>query len=125
MLVPTDTAAGLGRGLSSTSSPTREEIVGNWQLRAACRGTDLAVFFSPDGERGSARDRREAQARQICMPCPVLAQCRDHALTVGEPYGVWGGLTEADRRRRAQRPRRGEGRPLGSINPRPVSGRSR
>ena len=62
---------------------------GDWWTRAACRGAELAVFFSPDDERGHARDRRETQARQICRPCPVLAQCRDHALVVGEPYGVW------------------------------------
>ncbi|MFV9456153.1 WhiB family transcriptional regulator [Rhodococcus sp. NM-2] len=66
--------------------------------RAACRDAELAVFFSPDDERGHARDRRETQARQICRPCPVLAQCRDHALVVSETYGVWGGMTEGDRR---------------------------
>jgi WhiB family redox-sensing transcriptional regulator len=94
---------------------------GDWQARAACRGNDWAVFFSPDAERGHARDRREAQARQICLPCPVLEQCRDHALAVGEPYGVWGGMTEADRRRHTKRLRRGERRPLGSQHPRPVT----
>ena len=94
---------------------------GDWQARAACLGNDWAVFFSPDAERGHARDRREAQARQICLPCPVLEQCRDHALAVGEPYGVWGGMTEADRRRHTKRLRRGERRPLGSQHPRPVT----
>nr|WP_112301920.1 WhiB family transcriptional regulator [Rhodococcus wratislaviensis] len=95
-----------------------------WQARAACRGTDLAVFFSPDNERGHARDRREAQARQICQSCPVLVQCRDHALGAGEPYGVWGGMTEADRRKHTQRLRRGERRSLGSPHLRPVAGRT-
>lgn len=98
-------------------SPTRRDNVtrdsGDWQARAACRGNDLAVFFSPDAERGHARNRREAQARQICLPCPVLEQCRDHALAVGEPYGVWGGMTETDRRRHTKRHHRGERRPLG------------
>ncbi|MFD9664777.1 WhiB family transcriptional regulator [Rhodococcus sp. NPDC059968] len=82
------------------------------------------MFFSPDGERGHARDRREARARQICQPCPVLAQCRDHALAAGEPYGVWGGTTEADRRNHTRRLRRGELRPLGSLHPRSVAGGS-
>ncbi|OUS97100.1 transcriptional regulator [Rhodococcus sp. NCIMB 12038] len=99
--VPTDTPAVAGRNLS-------------WQARAACRGNDLAVFFAPDAERGNARARREAQARQICLPCPVLEQCRDHALTMGEPYGVWGGMTETDRRRHTKRLRGGERRPVGS-----------
>jgi hypothetical protein len=88
----------------------------SWRQRAACRGTDLSVFFSPDAERGHARARREARARTICEGCPVLTSCRAHALTAGEPYGVWGGLTEHDRRHAARRrdtPRRtfGHGRP--------------
>jgi WhiB family redox-sensing transcriptional regulator len=33
----------------------------------------------------------------VCGSCPVLDQCREHALAVREPYGVWGGLTEDDR----------------------------
>lgn len=33
----------------------------------------------------------------MCAACPVVAQCRSHALEVREPYGVWGGLTEAER----------------------------
>ncbi|EHI39224.1 WhiB family transcriptional regulator [Rhodococcus opacus PD630] len=94
---------------------------GDWSARAACRDAELAVFFSPDDERGHARDRRETQARQICRPCPVLAQCRDHALVVGEPYGVWGGMTEGDRRKHNRRFRRGERRPLESLHARTVA----
>ncbi|MGH8966836.1 MAG: WhiB family transcriptional regulator [Actinomycetes bacterium] len=88
---------------------------GEWRVRAACRGADLSVFYSPDGERRGARDRREAQARQICQVCPVLVRCRDHALTVGESYGVWGGMTESDRRKHTHRARRGERRPRRSV----------
>ena len=69
----------------------------DWQMRGACRGMDSALFFHPEGERGSARSGREAQAKQICASCPVLEQCRAHALAVHEPYGVWGGLSEAER----------------------------
>ena len=36
-------------------------------------------------------------AKEICLACPVLQQCRSHALAVREPYGVWGGLTEDER----------------------------
>nr|EJI98325.1 transcription factor WhiB family protein [Rhodococcus sp. JVH1] len=93
-------------------------------MRAACRGADLSVFFSPDGERRSARDRREALARQICQVCPMLVRCRDHALTVGESYGVWGGMTETDRRKHTHRSRRGERRPLGSFRDQPVGATS-
>ena len=83
--------------------------VWDWQLRGACRGMDSAVFFHPEGERGPARSGREAQAKQICASCPVLAQCRAHALAVHEPYGVWGGLSESERDvivRRQDRPLR-------------------
>ncbi|MFD9669519.1 WhiB family transcriptional regulator [Rhodococcus sp. NPDC059968] len=77
---------------------------GDWQEHAACRGTESSVFFSPDGERrGRAQARRESRARRICQDCPVLGRCREHALAMGEPYGVWGGMTEADRRRHARR----------------------
>lgn len=69
----------------------------DWQLRAACRGTDPEVFFHPDGERGPARSARERAAKAICVTCPVRRQCAAHALAVREPYGVWGGLSEDDR----------------------------
>lgn len=68
-----------------------------WQLLGACRAHDPSLFFHPEGERGSARSNREAAAKAICAGCPVLAQCRRHALAVREPYGVWGGLSEDDR----------------------------
>lgn len=74
-----------------------------WWTGAACRETDLAVFFSPETERAHARARREARARRICEGCPVLLACRDHALAAGESYGIWGGLTELDRRHAARR----------------------
>ncbi len=68
-----------------------------WQLHAACRGLDSSVFFNPDGEREPFRARREAAAKQLCNRCPVLDQCRKHALAVREPYGVWGGLSSGER----------------------------
>jgi len=68
-----------------------------WQFDGACRTADPSVFFHPEGERGPARRDRDGAAQAICAGCPVLRQCREHALTVREPYGVWGGLTEDDR----------------------------
>jgi WhiB family redox-sensing transcriptional regulator len=68
-----------------------------WQVKGNCRGVDSSVFFCPDGERGRARAKRERQAKQLCHTCPVIAQCRAHALNVAEPYGVWGGLSESER----------------------------
>jgi len=71
----------------------------DWQTRAQCRGVDLSVFFPPDGERGRARSARERRAKAFCGDCPVLAQCRRHALAIAEPFGVWGGLSEGERAR--------------------------
>jgi WhiB family redox-sensing transcriptional regulator len=68
-----------------------------WQLVGSCRDADPTLFFHPEGERGPARRNRDAAAKTICAACPVVNQCREHALAVREPYGVWGGLTEDDR----------------------------
>lgn len=70
----------------------------DWQLRGSCQGLNSSIFFHPDGERGSARSRRADRAKAICQRCPVLEQCRRYALAAREPYGVWGGLTEEERR---------------------------
>jgi WhiB family redox-sensing transcriptional regulator len=69
-----------------------------WQDNAACRGEDPDTFFHPEGERGPAREARERAAKAVCAACPVLAQCAAHALAVREPYGVWGGMSEDERR---------------------------
>jgi WhiB family redox-sensing transcriptional regulator len=68
-----------------------------WQLDGTCRASDPRLFFHPEGERGPARRDRDAAAKAVCASCPVMQHCRQHALTVREPYGVWGGLTEDDR----------------------------
>ena len=68
-----------------------------WQYKGACMGVDSSVFFSPEAERGAKRERREQAAKQLCFTCPVIKQCRDHALAVREPYGVWGGMTAGER----------------------------
>lgn len=66
----------------------------DWQHRASCLGTDTERFFSPDGERGNVRAQREHAAKPICQDCPVLAECRTHALAATEAYGIWGGMSE-------------------------------
>jgi len=68
-----------------------------WQIYAACRDVDSAVFFRPEGERGPARHARDARAKAVCAGCQVIDACRRHALTVQERYGVWGGLTADER----------------------------
>lgn len=71
----------------------------SWQARGACRSTGAQLFYSPDGERAPARQAREQAAKAICARCPVVALCAAYALAAPELYGVWGGLSEVDRRR--------------------------
>jgi WhiB family transcriptional regulator, redox-sensing transcriptional regulator len=70
-----------------------------WQQRAACRGPDTWLFFPPSHfERRGDKDAREARAKAVCRTCPVRRECLDFALKIREPYGIWGGLTEVERR---------------------------
>lgn len=69
-----------------------------WQLRAACRDLDNARFFHPERERGARRIERAEDAKAVCRGCPVIVECRHHALVTREQYGVWGGMTQEERR---------------------------
>lgn len=68
-----------------------------WQQEGLCRTTNPETFFHPDGERGPSLRWRDQRAVAVCQQCPVIQECREHALRVREPYGVWGGLTESER----------------------------
>ncbi|MFJ5552905.1 WhiB family transcriptional regulator [Streptomyces sp. NPDC093225] len=81
-----------------TRLPGTAEHHWTWQERAACRDLGTDRFFHPAGERGEDRAVRDEAAREVCALCPVQAECLRHALHVQEPYGVWGGLTEEERR---------------------------
>jgi WhiB family transcriptional regulator, redox-sensing transcriptional regulator len=84
------------KGGVSVSAQRIEEA---WQVRAACRGPQAAVFFPPPHfERKSEKFRREEQAKAICMTCAVRQPCLEYALRIREPHGIWGGLNEAERR---------------------------
>ncbi|MER5779150.1 WhiB family transcriptional regulator [Streptomyces sp. NPDC002039] len=82
--------------------PGRAEHHWIWQMEAACRGLGSEAFFHPDGERGPDRAMREEAAKAVCAACPVRARCLEHALSVAEPYGVWGGLTAKERQPAAE-----------------------
>ena len=70
-----------------------------WQIKAMCRGPQAAVFFPPASfERKEEKDEREARAKAICATCPVRKPCLEYALRIREPHGIWGGLTESERR---------------------------
>ena len=63
----------------------------DWQDLALCAQTDPEAFFPEKG--GSSRD-----AKRICARCEVKAECLDYALTRDIRYGIWGGLSERERR---------------------------
>ncbi len=63
-----------------------------WQERALCAQTDPEAFFPEKG--GSTRE-----AKRICLGCEVRDACLDYALAHDERFGIWGGLSERERRR--------------------------
>ena len=63
-----------------------------WRLDALCAETDPEAFFPEKG--GSTRE-----AKRVCTGCTVRAQCLEFALTKDERFGIWGGLSERERRR--------------------------
>lgn len=63
-----------------------------WQERALCAQTDPEAFFPEKG--GSTRE-----AKRICQGCEVRDACLDYALAHDERFGIWGGLSERERRR--------------------------
>ncbi|GGO85602.1 hypothetical protein GCM10012280_19760 [Wenjunlia tyrosinilytica] len=78
----------------------------DWRHRAVCREEDPELFF-PIGNTGPALLQIE-EAKAVCRRCPVMEQCLQWALESGQDAGVWGGLSEDERRamkRRAARNR--------------------
>jgi WhiB family redox-sensing transcriptional regulator len=63
-----------------------------WQERALCAQTDPEAFFPEKG--GSTRE-----AKRICQGCEVRDRCLEYALANDERFGIWGGLSERERRR--------------------------
>lgn len=75
-----------------------------WSPQAACRGEETALFFpeggsyigDPNHEKRLKLKEEAKEALSICAVCPVLQKCRTQ--TLGEEYGIWGGMTERERR---------------------------
>lgn len=79
----------------------------SWYHHAACQGEDPELFF-PIGTNGPAL-RQLAEAKRICASCSVQSLCLEWALLAGIEHGVWGGMSEDERRAsksRAARQRR-------------------
>lgn len=79
-----------------------------WRERAACLAHPALLFFGFDeAENPGEKRAREDAAKAVCASCPVMRDCLEYALETREPYGIWGGLTESERkaeiRKRARR----------------------
>ncbi len=82
--LPTDLNAVLGIA--------EEPDANDWMLEARCLDADPEAFFPEKG--GSTRE-----AKRICAACPVREECLEYALENDERFGIWGGLSERERRR--------------------------
>jgi hypothetical protein len=86
--------------MTTTSTSTRRPSTNaapNWRTNAACRNADDLEIFFPIGHSPSAI-AQEAEAKKFCNQCPVIQQCLQWALDTGQETGVWGGLSEDERR---------------------------
>ena len=88
--VPTGPMPTALASLVATQRPSNGER--RWQEQANCLGVDPDLFFP---ERGAST--REAKA--VCRSCEVQGDCLEYALAHGEKFGIWGGLSERERRR--------------------------
>lgn len=87
-----------GKSVSIQLSPVA------WQLQAACRGPQSEVFFPPSqSERKHDRLERERRAKAICGICPVRSDCLSYAMEIRESHGIWGGLSESERKSMMER----------------------
>ena len=68
--------------------------------RAACRGLSTGLFYPAQGGNAGSH-----AAKAVCAACPIRTECLDYAIENGERFGIWGGMTEHDRR--VERRRRG------------------
>lgn len=69
-----------------------------WRTAAACRDLDSNVFFAEEWNKAHT-----ATAKRICKACPVREPCLAYAMASDVRYGVWGGLTKSERKRRRKR----------------------
>lgn len=63
----------------------------SWDEQAACRGADVEMFFSVE-------EADQQRALELCARCEVRQECLESAIERREMYGIWGGMTESDRR---------------------------
>ena len=85
-----------GLGSAAPRSTADDEGTLGWQADALCSQTDPEAFFPEKG--GSTRD-----AKRVCSSCEVRTECLEYALENDERFGIWGGLSERERRKLRKR----------------------
>jgi len=94
--MPSETLQSSGDVLRLVDVDGPEEGALAWQDRALCAQTDPEAFFPEKG--GSTRE-----AKRVCTSCEVRAECLEYALENDERFGIWGGLSERERRKLKRR----------------------
>ena len=90
--------------LAAVETRGRSAVDVGWTVYAACRGADPELFF--------LRDAQQRRAKKICLHCPVRLACLAEALEHRIEFGVWGGMTERERRAVIRRLPSGPPQPL-------------
>ena len=98
----TSNSTSISHPINLTTGPTIQLANGenmelSWQERSLCAQTDPEAFFPEKG--GSTRE-----AKRVCLSCDVRQECLEYALAHDERFGIWGGLSERERRRLKRRP---------------------
>lgn len=86
-------------GVDYNKAPSADQVI--WQMKGLCSTGDYDPELwsaKSDDESLTNKYRRHKQAQRICTECPVRVTCAKWALDTREQHGVWGGLTESDRR---------------------------
>lgn len=88
----TTTTEQVAKGIGKAGLTEDDFLEKGWQNLANCLGVDPDLFFP---ERGAST----REAKEVCKGCSVRAECLEYALSNGERFGIWGGLSERERRR--------------------------
>lgn len=83
------------------SSKLPSALVGNyeWQFDGECNKYDPEMFYLPYNLRMSQKREFIARAKEVCAVCPVAQKCREFALETEQEFGIWGGMSEEERRK--------------------------
>lgn len=109
VLMPTRASPAPVAAPSRTPAPSTPAIRAdgsNWRDARACRDSDPDLFFPEDQASTAVGRQQRADAKRVCRPCPVRAQCLALAMAERHNDGVWGGLDESERRSLRRRTRR-------------------